>query len=287
MTPTFSIILPTCNRPEALAACLDALSAQSIAADEYEIIVTDDGSPSDGLKQRFPRARWVEGPRRGPAANRNNGARAASAPWLVFIDDDCVPRSEWLAAYRAALGSHPDIRVFEGRVFAERERRDLRDFAPLNERGGYLWSCNFAIDRDLFLALGGFDERFRYAAMEDVELRCRLKVRALEFRFVPDAGVCHPWRIRKGWRELAQQRDSTRLFLTLHPEERRSLGPGHFIHAALYGFARFTLPDLLRGRGRGLHLALLEHLSYLDTALRIFFDGLFDSSHRPGTAARD
>ena len=77
-----SVVIPTRHRNDPLAECLARLApgVQTLAADRYEVIVTDDGSAetsADVVRQRFPWARWAAGPRRGPAANRNNGARQA------------------------------------------------------------------------------------------------------------------------------------------------------------------------------------------------------------------
>ena len=72
----FSVVIPTCNRPETLARCLRCLEGT-----EAEIVVTDDSNnEATGalLKREFPAVRWIHGPRRGPAANRNCGARAAT-----------------------------------------------------------------------------------------------------------------------------------------------------------------------------------------------------------------
>lgn len=40
--PTFSIIIPTFNRPNELVRCLDSVSIQTFK--DYEVIVVDDGS---------------------------------------------------------------------------------------------------------------------------------------------------------------------------------------------------------------------------------------------------
>ena len=57
------------------------------------------------VNEEFPMVRWNEGPRRGPAANRNFGARVADGEWLIFLDDDCNPRPGFLAAYLKANGA--------------------------------------------------------------------------------------------------------------------------------------------------------------------------------------
>ena len=41
--PLFSVIIPTYNRPQPLAACLNALADSTLPASAYEVIVVDDG----------------------------------------------------------------------------------------------------------------------------------------------------------------------------------------------------------------------------------------------------
>ena len=118
----FSVIVPTCHRNDLLALCLDCLAPgkQSLSADQYEVIVTDDGSHSTAeslVREQYPWVRWVQGPQKGPAANRNRGAKFAEAEWLAFTDDDCLPGPHWLAAFAAAV--RPDMAVYEGKTTCE------------------------------------------------------------------------------------------------------------------------------------------------------------------------
>src|SRR5665213_3286620 len=102
----FSVIIPTCNRNDLLRKCLDLLAPSNQTIDNYEIIVTDDskdGIAKDLIKQDYPWVCWVEGPKRGPAANRNNGAKTANGDWLVFIDDDCLPDKNVLNCYKNGI----------------------------------------------------------------------------------------------------------------------------------------------------------------------------------------
>ena len=201
--PRFSIIIPTRHRNDTLAACLDCLSPakQTLASDLYEIVVTDDGSSSTAeamLRERYPWVRWVAGPRRGPASNRNNGAHHATGEWLIFTDDDCLPDPGWLNAYAEAI--RPDYRVYEGKTSCPDGTGSVLEFAPVNEDGGWLWSCNMMFHRTVFEKIGGFDESFPSAHMEDVDLRERLKAADIAFLFVPSALILHPAR-RADWRE--------------------------------------------------------------------------------------
>ena len=195
----FSVIIPTFNRRETLSHCLQHLApkAQLIASDQYEVIVTDDalaGTPQNTIEKEFPWARHLAGPQKGPASNRNNGAKAATGEWIVFLDDDCLPQPSFLSAYQEAAAKHPECLVFEGSTLSERPQNRMDEEAPINEHGGYLWSCNFMVKRSLFLEMGGFCELYPYACMEDVDFREQLKERKIDFLFVPQASVIHPWR---------------------------------------------------------------------------------------------
>lgn len=212
----FSVIIPTCNRNNLLAKCLNCLQyeVQELSATDYEVIVTDDSSNNlakDFLTVNFPWVQWVEGPKRGPAANRNNGAKYAKGEWLVFLDDDCVPESTILKAYENAINCYQNTMVFEGKVIAERQKQSLAEEAPINEQGGYLWSCNFLIKKLLFTEIKGFDENFPYPAMEDIDLQIRLQ-KLTTIIFVNEAAVMHPWKIIKPFTSIIKHLQSHKYF---------------------------------------------------------------------------
>lgn len=195
--PSISVIIPTCHRNDLLAVCLDRLApgAQSLSPEQYEVVVTDDGINSTAkamLRDRYAWARWVQGPRRGPAANRNSGARIASGELIAFTDDDCIPSPNWLMAYSAAI--QPELDVYEGKTTCTPEFRSPLDRAPLNLNGGCFWSCNLMVRAASFQKLGGFDEDFPTAWCEDVEFFHRVKQTGTAWRFVSEAIVDHPTR---------------------------------------------------------------------------------------------
>lgn len=195
--PFMTVVIPTCDRPAQLEGCLERLSPgrQSFPHEQFEVIVTDDGRHASArglVADRFPWATWIVGPHRGPAANRNNGARHARGEWLIFTDDDCVPEPDWLESYASEMIA--GRAALEGRVRSEPTPTSAWDEAPINERGGLFWSANIAVRRDLFECVGGFDENYESAAMEDVDLRETLKSRGFAITFVSSATVFHPMR---------------------------------------------------------------------------------------------
>lgn len=191
----FSVIIPTCHRNDLLAKCLDCLaSGQQALTDRYEVIVTDDGSDFTAeqmIRERYPWARWVAGPRKGPAANRNNGAKHANGEWIVFTDDDCLPDAGWLEAYQRVTKGGAS--AMEGAIHPLGDMRGDLIECPVNTTGNCFWSANIALKRDVFFQLGGFDENYPIAAHEDQDMKMRAeKVTAIPF--VADSIVRHPIR---------------------------------------------------------------------------------------------
>ncbi len=223
ITPTFSVVVPTRDRNDFLAICLDRLApkVQTYSADLYEVIVADD-SPTDSAREliraRFPWVKWIAGPRRGPASNRNRGATLAVNRFLVFIDDDCVPEPDLLTSYAAAI--HDGVDVYEGKITCTEGFDSPRETAPVNLTGGTLWSCNFAIRRGAFVEVHGFDERFPLPHMEDVDMRDRLLAADFVIDFVPTASVNHPPRRLPWGTRLGRMHKAGVLYMMLHPPVR-------------------------------------------------------------------
>ncbi|MEO7180092.1 MAG: glycosyltransferase [Gemmatimonadaceae bacterium] len=221
-TPLFSVVIPTRDRNETLALCLDRLApgAQTLPHDRYEVIVTDDGpraAARELLTERYPWARWVAGPQRGPSANRNAGAHVARGEWLAFTDDDCLPGREWLAAFAASFSPNAAaLEALEGRTTCRAGLNSPRQTAPVNLTGGVFWSCNFAVRRAGFEALGGFDERYPFAHMEDADLQSRLQKAGYMIHFVPSAEIDHPPRAMAWGTRLARVHEASVLHMVLH-----------------------------------------------------------------------
>ncbi|MBS1580117.1 MAG: glycosyltransferase [Bacteroidetes bacterium] len=193
----FSVIIPTANRNELLAKCLDCLkqSIQLFNEDEVEVIVTDDGKNNEAkefIAKNYTWVKWIEGPKKGPAANRNNGAKNANGEWLIFLDDDCEPSVQLLKAYYDAVSQNKNVFVFEGRISTTRTFLNSLESAPINENGGLLWSCNFCVSKTIFNLLNGFDEVFKYPHLEDNDFKLRIDKLKHEIEFVPEALVLHP-----------------------------------------------------------------------------------------------
>jgi GT2 family glycosyltransferase len=205
--PHLSVIVPTCSRVVALSALLERLrpERQGLDARAFEVIVSDDAETDPAMEQlrrQFPIVRFVAGEGRGPAANRNNGARYARGEWLVFTDDDCQPVDGWLRAIAAEIAARP-LDVVEGKIVAPDKRASIFRRDVENLRGDCFWSANLTVRREFFERIGRFDEDFLQAGGEDLELAHRFRTRGARTAFCDDAVVLHPSHLMT-WRALLE-----------------------------------------------------------------------------------
>ncbi|RZI77856.1 MAG: glycosyltransferase [Variovorax sp.] len=269
----YSVIIPTYKRHADLFKCLECLSeyfSSPNSADTLsgiEVIVSDDGRErelKESLAARFPWVRYFEGPTRGPAANRNNGAAQAKGDWLVFTDDDCLPGKGWVYALHRRAS---EAVVLEGTTIADRPRERLDEESPLNS-GGYLWSCNFAIQKSFFDSLGGFDENFPFAAMEDMDLKRRIDDLGVNVLYVADAVVVHPWRRSHGMAVWKKRQQSDFYFWKKHKRSAPSSLPRYYARLGLHCLVKITIPGAIRYRGRGLKSAIAHDAWLMSQSLR-------------------
>jgi GT2 family glycosyltransferase len=210
----FSVCIITYRRISLLKQCLDCIAPgrQTLHSSLYEIVISDDCP--DGSSRIFVEhlgfARWIQGPNRGVAANRNNVAMAAKGKWIVFVDDDELPEPDWLENfYVVAKSGNWD--VLEGRVDPTDYPDSLLWYAPRVSSGGNFCTANLAIRYQVLLQLGGFDERLR-VSHEDMELGYRINKADLRTKFIQNALVKHPARrisLSQAWRVMIQQQCQT------------------------------------------------------------------------------
>lgn len=152
--------------------CLGALQSQTLSADEFEIVVADNGSTDDTVSIAREFTSHVHTfPRVTVGALRNSGAAAARGDILAFIDADCIAHPGWLEGARTALveggvavGNKYDRPAGDGWI----EALWLGDVPPGRVRTQELWAGNLVLPRANFVECGGFDETL--VSYEDVWL---------------------------------------------------------------------------------------------------------------------
>jgi GT2 family glycosyltransferase len=209
MTVAASVVIPTYKRPELLARCLAALAEQDVCA-QWEVIVVDD-EPSEATRavvenKAFPvLLRYIPNSgRRGPAAARNVGWRAARGRIIAFTDDDCIPDAGWLSAGLAAMAS--EVVGATGRIVVPTEDppTDYERAIKGLERAPFATASCFYL-RSALVTTGGFDERYRAAWREDTDLEFRM-ARLGRLASARDAVVVHPVRAARLGVSLGEQR---------------------------------------------------------------------------------
>jgi lipopolysaccharide/colanic/teichoic acid biosynthesis glycosyltransferase/GT2 family glycosyltransferase len=197
--PLYSVIVPAYQAADSLGLCLDALNAQTVARDLYEVIVVDDGS-TDGTGEIAQQAgaRVIAQRNAGPAAARNAGAAAGRGDLLLFTDADCVPVPGWIAALAVpfadervagAKGTYLTSQRALVPRFTQLEYEDRYDRMAGVESIDFVDTYSAAYRRDIFLANAGFDPAFRFD--EDQEFSFRLTEKGYRLVFAPAAQVYH------------------------------------------------------------------------------------------------
>lgn len=217
MTLRVSVVVPTYRRPELLGRCLSALAVQTLAADDYEVLIADDAASAQTRQQVEAFAHCTSCAIRyvsvtgthGPAAARNVGWRAACTPLIAFTDDDTVPDPDWLSAGLGALERDGELAAITGQTIVPLQ--DNPTDYERNEAGleaAEFITANCFCRRDVLARLGGFDERFTSAWREDSDLHFRLLECGAKLSKVPAAVVIHPVRPASWGISLRMQRKS-------------------------------------------------------------------------------
>lgn len=191
-----SICIISYKRPENLRLCLEsiAVSLSHLEPNTYEVLVSDDCpiQSSSEVVKLFEFAKWIQGPCRGVAANRNNVVDAATGEWILFIDDDEIADKYWLLHYNTAILSGK-YDVIEGRVQPINYPDSILWYAPCISHGGSYCTANMAIKREIFYRLGGFNEAFR-VSHEDVDFGLRIRQFGCKTIYLNNSVVFHPAR---------------------------------------------------------------------------------------------
>jgi glycosyltransferase involved in cell wall biosynthesis len=176
--PRFSVIVPTYNRAATIASTLEAVAAQTFV--DHEVVVVDDGSTDDTATVvkdlDLIHVTYLWQPNAGVSAARNRGVEDARGEYVVFLDTGDVPRADWLASFDLMIRAFHCEVVSCGADFT-RDGRIVRTVLPrrLGPGAGFVIGffragC-FAVRRDRFLAVGGFDPVLRFSEVSELGMR--------------------------------------------------------------------------------------------------------------------
>ncbi len=209
---TFSVIIPTRDRPEKLAVCLESLAEQNYPRDQFEVVVVDDASrlPLDPVvavfRERLTLTLLKQSRSAGPSVARNYGAARATGKFLAFTDDDCSPTSDWLQRLAERFASTP-AHLIGGRTINALTENPYSTashviidviydyYDPQQGRSQFFPTSNFSLAADRFRDMGGFNENWPLTAAEDREFCYRWLQRGFLMTHAPEASVYHRHRL--------------------------------------------------------------------------------------------
>ena len=106
-----SVCICTRNRPEELVKAIQSIQKSTYPV--HEIIVSDDSTDSrtKDILVDFPDVIYVQGPRKGLCANRNNSLNQATGTYVMFMDDDVIMRENFIESITGALSTTCIIKI--------------------------------------------------------------------------------------------------------------------------------------------------------------------------------
>lgn len=183
--PAVTVLIGAYENASTVSRAIASVLGQT--EERLELIVIDDGSGDESAAVAReaigsdPRGRVVPLERNiGIARSLNQGLRLAAAPLIAIQDADDYSSPERLERQIAALASDPGVAVVGARMRevdeGDRELRARTTFAagdvgPVLMRFNPIPNGSAAFRREVALALGGYDPRYRYAAEYDLWLR--------------------------------------------------------------------------------------------------------------------
>ena len=258
---TVSLCICTRDRPVELERCLSSVAAG--AKSPEAVVVSDDGnSPAEtkdlveSLGEPF---KYVAGPRRGLAANRNNCLSHVGTSHVAFIDDDVLTPNDFVSslataaeASREAVVTGWERRLVDDRTYARITPHDA-DFWGLQRRPPGGSPRSIVINATVFpMALFDqirFDERLQYGS-EEIDIAQHAAALGVAIRFDESLWVEHrPSREgRDGYSGLAE---SSRIYQNIKRFAAYEESPLRALVFAVLDPARVIMSGARRGGPAG------------------------------------
>jgi glycosyltransferase involved in cell wall biosynthesis len=200
-----SVVIPTYNRAKRLRSCLDALARQTQPAQDFEVIVVNDGGTDTTEKMvadlNAPYAlKYLHQKNQGQNVARNYGVEFAQGRYCLFLDDDIIAEPELIAEHLKLHQQHVGV-IGLGQMSLHFETTTNwfitsylsgwhKHYEELNQGARQptwedCYAGNLSIGRSVFLEVGGFVADIRKS--HDVELGYRLQQFGLQYVYLARA----------------------------------------------------------------------------------------------------
>lgn len=213
-----SVIIVSYNSRDYLPDLCQALSLAN--PPPREVILVDNASTdgsADYVAAHFPEIKLVRmGENLGFSSANNQGAALAQGEFLIFLNPDTRPDPAALGALVTALGQDPHCGMSTARILLASQPDRINTCGNQIHLSGItlcrgagqpasqysapdqvsaVSGAAFAMRRDLFHQLGGFDPVF-FMYLEDTDLSLRARLAGWTCCYVPAAVVAHDYRLQ-------------------------------------------------------------------------------------------
>lgn len=222
-----SVIIPTLNRAELLRQTLYSIAAQTMKAEEFEVIVIDNGSVDHtgevckDYQNKNGNLKYIFDARPGLHIGRNRGYVESKTDILVYADDDIIASQTWLETIYKGFEDKETVLIggnnypcFEARPpkwinclwtnDCKRKVKRLETFSVIiigNEAKsvdpGMIFGCNFAIRKEILNETIGFhpdgmpDKFLKYRGDGESYITQYIRSKRMKAMFYPGASVQH------------------------------------------------------------------------------------------------
>ena len=209
------VIVVNFNGEKVLSRCLESLKHQTFS--NFKTIVVDNFSQDgsiDSIGELFPSVEIIRLKENIGFAAANNYAikKAKDFKWVALLNPDAIADPNWLLNLHAAADKNPVYDFFGSHLRKQGSLNQLDGTGDIYHLCGLAWRRDHGMPesqisrsvgeifspcaaaamyrRDIFLDIGGFDERF-FCYFEDIDLAFRLHLAGHRCLYVPDAKVEH------------------------------------------------------------------------------------------------
>lgn len=206
--PKVSVIVPTYNRKESVAICVESILRS--AHNNFEVIVVN--TVQEGDIELNLHCTVINTKLRGSHVAKNIGVSHSHGEVLVFVDDDVLVDETWLSNLIQTYDRGNSIAGVGGRVIKGNKTTLAHNnihsvVGKVTEKGlvvsnfdsdgeikevDTFQGCNMSFKKEQFLEIGGFSTKYiGNAYFEETDLCMRFRKRGYKLIFNPEAVVWH------------------------------------------------------------------------------------------------
>jgi glycosyltransferase involved in cell wall biosynthesis len=213
------MIICTYNRAGYLRDTLQSLLQTNASPNQFEILIIDNNSTdktpnvAQNTANQFPdfRLKYIKETKQGLSHARNCGIRKASAPVLLFLDDDITVHPDFISLWVSFFENYPEASGGGGKIRVQFDdprpdwmsyyllpllgHHDLGNSIKKYPAGKYPFGGNMAFHRKIFDKYGGFNANLgrkasKLIASEEKEFYRRLSD-SENIYYLPNAFIYH------------------------------------------------------------------------------------------------